>query len=132
MKLLSALFSMFVLAMCGCSPTTHTVSGTVKYAGEPLAEGNIAFIGEGSGASGVGPIADGSYKVAVPPGKMKIQITATKMVRLPVGEKSMYGKSEEIRQYIPANYNANTELNADITGPKTNLDFDLKSSTKAK
>ena len=127
MKLISALlFCLVILVQSGCGSTAHNVSGTVKLDGEPISEGHIAFVTEGGGGGG-GAITNGQYTVAVTPGKAKVQITADKMQPLPPGEKGMYGKKEELRSYIPSKYNTETELKADITGPTSNLDFNLKS-----
>ena|ERR1022692_332838 len=126
MKLKSGLLiCLALLAQTGCGPTTYEVSGTVKFDGEPVSEGQIAFVSE-DGASGGTTITNGQYKVAVPSGKVKIQINATKLQKLPPGKKGMYGKTEEVRDYIPAKYNADTVLKEEITGPKE-LNFDLKS-----
>jgi hypothetical protein len=126
MKLRSALFLCLALAAAGCGVKTYPITGSVKMDGEPIPEGHIAFVSEELGAGGNGPITDGHYNVAVPHGKVKIQITASKMQKLPAGQKGMYGKTEELRAYIPAKYNAATELKEEITGPKE-LNFDLKS-----
>jgi hypothetical protein len=57
---------------------------------------------------------------------VKVQINASKMQPLPAGETGMYGKTEELREYIPDTYNANTTLTENITGPTT-IDFPLSS-----
>jgi hypothetical protein len=130
MKWQAALFFGLILGLSGCGPTTHTVSGTVKLDGEPIAEGRITFVPEESGPGGGGPITGGHYSVAVPAGKAKVQVAASKMMKLPKGEKGMYGKTEEMRDYIPSKYNANTELKAEITR-SIKLDFDLKSEAES-
>lgn len=129
MKLQAPLFLGLVLAMSGCGSHTHEVSGTVTFDGVPISEGRISFVPEGSGPGGGGAITNGSYSAAVPPGKAKVQITASKVMKLPAGEKGMYGKTEEMRDYIPSKYNSDTELKADITGP-SKLNFELKSEAK--
>ena len=129
MKLQSTSVLVLLLALAGCGPTSYSASGTVTFDGEPIPEGHIAFVPEGSGTGGGGPITNGSYSATVPAGKMKVLITASKMHKLPPGQKGMYGKSEEIRAYIPSKYNSKTELTVDITG-RTSRDFDLKSSEK--
>jgi hypothetical protein len=131
MKWQAALFFGLILAQAGCGSQIYTVSGTVNLDGAPIPKGHITFVPEDSGSGGGGPITNGHYSVAVPAGKTKVQISASKLQKLPEGEKGMYGKTEEMRDYIPSKYNANTELKADITG-STKLDFDLKSSPESK
>jgi hypothetical protein len=125
MKLQSAVFLFFVLALVGCGAPTYVVSGTVKFDGEPIPDGHIAFVSD-TGTNGGGPISNGQYSVSVPAGQMKVQITASKLQKLPAGQKGMDGKTEEVRSYIPSKYNASTTLSEEITGAKTGLNFDLK------
>lgn len=129
MKLQSTLLLVLLLTLTGCGPSTHLVSGTVTFDGQPIPEGHIAFVPEESGPSAGGPITNGNYSVTVPDGKMKVQITASKMQQLPAGETGRYGKKEETRAYIPSKYNSNTELTLEITG-STSRDFDLKAVAK--
>jgi hypothetical protein len=103
------------------------VKGTVKLDGQPIPDGHISFLTESTGMSGGSPIKDGSYRAQIPPGKATVQITASKKMPLPPGEKGMYGDSEELRQYVPDKFNTKSELKADINAPNPALDFDLKS-----
>jgi len=119
--------SLILLVACGCGVKTHEIAGTVKFDGEPIPEGQISFVVEGAPVGGNAVITNGKYSASVPAGKAKVQINASKLEKLPPGEKGMDGKTEEVRQYIPAKYNTKSELTADITGPNNALDFDLKS-----
>jgi hypothetical protein len=119
------------LAAAGCGPSARTVSGTVTYEGTPIPSGQISFAPEDSGVGGSGTIVNGHYTVTLAPGRCKVLVTATKLVKLPEGEKGMYGKTEEMRNYVPARYNTDTELKADITSSIT-LDFNLKSDAASK
>jgi hypothetical protein len=119
-------FGGVVLVLMGCGgPTTYQVSGKVTFNGEPIQEGHIAFVPESPGPGGGGPISNGQYSVRTQAGKNKVQITASKKVPLPAGQVGASGEKEELRSYIPAKYNANSELKVDITGSATH-DFDLK------
>jgi hypothetical protein len=131
MKLQTALFFGLILAISGCGSKTYNVSGTVTFNGVPIPEGRISFVPEDSSPGGGGAISNGRYSVDVPPGKAKVQINASKLMKLPEGEKGMYGKTGEMRDYIPSKYNADTELKADISGP-AKLDFELKSAPDSK
>ncbi|MBN9120591.1 MAG: hypothetical protein J0I06_15800 [Planctomycetes bacterium] len=113
-------------ALVGCGVKTHDVSGTASFNGEPIPEGQIAFVPEKGGQGGAGTITNGQYSAKLLPGKYKVQITANKKMKLPPGEVGMEGAKEEVRQYIPDKYNTQTELKADIPAPAP-LNFDLKS-----
>ncbi|HZZ79894.1 MAG TPA: hypothetical protein VFE62_15350 [Gemmataceae bacterium] len=117
-----------LLIPLGCGPATYEIKGQVKLDGTPIPDGYISFSPDGDrGASGGATITNGSYHARVTAGKAKVQITASKMTPLPEGETNMYGKNEEMRSYVPAKYNSNTVLTANITGSAT-VDFvDLKS-----
>ena len=128
MKLNIAFLFFVVLAISGCGSDKAEVKGTVKLDGEALPDGEISFAIEGSNKGGNAKITNGNYTAEVSLGKAKVQITASKKVPLPPGEKGMYGDKEEVRQYLPEKYNSKSELSADITGPNSSLNFDLKSS----
>lgn len=122
------LASLFALA--GCSPPPQ-ISGTVTLDGQPLPEGYIAFVPDGTGphASGTGSganIVNGSYLLRAPQGKYLVEITASKLLPLPPGQKGMDGATEEVRQYLPDRYNSKTELKQEITAT-AKIDFELKS-----
>jgi hypothetical protein len=97
----------------------------VKFKGEPIPEGYIAFVPEGPGRGGGGAITNGSYQVRAQAGKNRVEITASKMMPLPPGRVGMGGAKEEVQQYLPTRYNSKTELEADITR-STPLDFNLE------
>jgi len=114
---LLGLFGGLALVLAGGGPSLHTVSGTVTFKGEPVPEGNIAFLPDGGPGTGTsGPISKGEYSVRAPAGKYKVEITASKMMPLPRGQTGMDGAKEEVQQYIPDRYNVKTELKADVPG----------------
>ena len=108
------------LTSCGGgAQATVEVSGLVTLDGQPLPDGQIAFLPEaGGGVGGSGPIKDGRYSVRAQPGKNTVQITASKMLPLPAGKTGMMGAKEEARQYIPDQYNAKSKLTADVGAVK--------------
>lgn len=106
----------------------YPVTGTVKLDGQPLASGTISFESEEDAAAGnapaTGEIKDGAYAVESTAGVKKVVISRTEE----------YGQPDETgvkptRETIPARYNANSELTADIKPDAENkYDFnDLKS-----
>lgn len=125
MHLRYVFFLLAACAVCGCGTKNHSVSGNVKLNGEAISDGRISFVVDGVGDAS-GPISNGSYSVSVPEGKAKVMITASKKMKLPAGQKGMYGDGEELQQFIPARFNTNTELKADISSASSKLDFDLK------
>jgi hypothetical protein len=118
---------LFLVLGCGSSgPAKHTVSGQVTFDGAPVPEGDIIFepVDKNLAADG-GKITDGRYSLEVKPGKHRVVIRASKLVKLPPGQKGAMGETEMHQGYIPARYNEKTELTADISGPRE-LDFTLK------
>ena len=90
-----------------------------------------------SGLAAGGVIEDGSYSIASKgplPGKYLVQITASRptgeMVEAPtIGPGSEAGTMvEQTEQYIPANYNENTELIVEIEPGSNRHDFTLTSA----
>lgn len=67
-----------VVTMAGCGPKTSTVSGTVTFNGEAVADGSISFFptdGKGSPAGGL--IKDGRYTVTgMAPGEKTVQLSS--------------------------------------------------------
>jgi hypothetical protein len=114
----------FVAAGCGKSgPQMMEVTGTVKYDGQPVAEGDISFIPEDKSVGGEGgKIKDGRYTLKVKEGKNKVQIFASRGVP---GKKGPMGE-DLVEQYIPEKYNDKTELTADVSSGKKEFNFDLK------
>jgi hypothetical protein len=107
------------------------VSGTVKYKGEPVKAGLIAFIPEGKTSSaGVAPIFDGEYEVpklaGLPAGRYKVAITSPEFKGKPnPGRPGVSGPPPE--ETIPAKYNAETVLTASLkSGAENVFDFDLE------
>jgi hypothetical protein len=114
----------FAAAGCGQSgPKMTEVSGTVKYDGQDVAEGDIAFLPEDKSVGGEGgKIKNGRYTLKVKEGKNKVQIFASRAVP---GKKGPMGE-DLVEQYIPEKYNDKTDLAADVGSGKTEHNFDLK------
>jgi hypothetical protein len=73
------LFAACALALSGCSKGSGkaTVSGSIKYKGEPLPSGRVAFYGANN-ALATGIIEDGNYTVNdVPVGEARIAVFVT-------------------------------------------------------
>lgn len=136
---LATCISFGVLSGCGGEeegPLTVQVSGTVTYDGEPLPEGRIVLRpAEGEGRGYSGRIEDGSFSFETEPGNKKVEITASREVEVDPSEVS---PEEQVQleeeggtvpeQYIPAQYNKETTLTAEVTeGGDNSFSFELES-----
>lgn len=129
-----ALLGLAVALVTGCGssePKRHAASGTVKYKGQPIPNGSVTFIPDGGDAiMGAAPIKDGKYEfpaaTGLRAGKYKVAVSYPD----PKGtraEAEAPGASSDAKELIPAKYNEQTELKAEVTAGGTNVfDFDLK------
>jgi hypothetical protein len=129
-----ALFCRFLAAFIACSAAlgcsgsreepTYDVSGTVTIDGAPLADGFINFESEPPDGKPVGSaqITKGNYATKARAGKKKVTITSNKST----GEKDSGGFDITVN-WLPARYNANSTLTAEVTAEGPNkFDFALK------
>jgi hypothetical protein len=120
-------FLLFGLALMffGCSESTPDVTGTVTLDDQPLAEGTIVFESEdGKTPAASGTISSGKYSLKVAPGPKTVRILATK-----ASDKvdPAMGGAPKV-SIIPAVYNSQSTLKADVKAGKNNpFDFPLKS-----
>jgi hypothetical protein len=128
-------FSLFaasavILAGCGgeSAPETLPVTGSVSFDGTPVTQGEIVFRdAAGQTRSCGGQITDGKFSFDASPGSKKVEITARREVP---GKMDTSNPGEEVplmEQYIPASYNTETTLTADVSSDKKTFDFDLQS-----
>lgn len=117
---------------CASSSDRSRVSGEVRYGGEPVDDGGIAFIPEeGSGieVSATGPIEEGhydlDYKRGPFPGKYRVEIYWDKKTGKTITSPSGSTKDER-KQAIPDKYNEKTELRVEVKPGRNTLDFDLQ------
>lgn len=128
-------FTAATLLGCADRSGPHAVSGTVTLDGNPVPQGQIVFDPQGPGKMSVGIVRDGEFSIAAErgptPGTYIVRITAER----PTGHKvkpSSYAADQTpqdvYEQYIPAKYNAASELKVEISpdGPEP-LDFRLVS-----
>jgi hypothetical protein len=126
---LAAALVLLVLAGCSGRPA---IEGTVTYAGQPVDGGSISFIPDNNrGTIASADIKAGKY--AVPAGKgpgtgkCRVQIVWKKKTGRQVQTPGDAGNLiDETVQVIPANYNAQTTLSADLKSGGNTLNFDLK------
>jgi len=119
-----------LVACPGCrGAKTITVRGNVTFNGAPVAEGGISFApAEGQGVGMGGTIKDGQYEVVsrpgVQPGPMVVKIVALRP------DPQAGGGKPTLVQYIPARYNEESTLTADISKGENTKDFDLQGDQK--
>jgi hypothetical protein len=117
------------LAGCGGSDSMVKVTGVVNLDGKPIEKGAILFVPvQGNAPTAGGQIKAGRYTVQVPPGTMKVSISAPKVV----GKKKLYPtpnspEMEVTEEALPAKYNERTELKFEVTSGTNQKDFDLRS-----
>ncbi|QEL14592.1 hypothetical protein [Limnoglobus roseus] len=124
------LMGVLVLAVAGCGSSTASVTGEVKYDGQSIQYGTIAFLPVGEGKKVGGPIENGKYTIAPEfgptPGNYKVEIHWNK----PTGKKTFNADlNQELdvqAEGLPDKYHAKTELTADIKGGSNTVNFDLQ------
>ena len=130
---LAAIIS-FVAVLVGCGGSGSglqkvVISGTVTLDGNPIVDGNVRFYPiEGTkGAVSGGPIHDGVYtahgKGGVPVGRHRVEIQAYRPAK---GQPSS-SEGALIEQYLPARFNENSTLTAEVSPESEKLDFALTS-----
>ncbi len=123
------LFVVFGLSGCGSDDSMAKVAGTVTLDGQPVEAGAILFVPvDGTAQTTGGEIKDGRYSVRVPPGAMKVSITAPKVI----GKKKIYPTPDSPEmpvtvEAIPGKYNEQTELTIEVTSGANEKKFDLQS-----
>lgn len=121
-QVLIAVLAMFLPAGCSNEPRLYPVSGSVSLDGQPVAGGDILFISpDGVRGPDPGKIKDGNYALKTTKGKKRVEISASKI--RPGGARG--GGGEPVpEEYIPARYNMESKLNADVQ-PNDNNRFDF-------
>ena len=128
-----------VLACAGCGDSSGLkmveVSGSVTLDGQPLPEGQIRFVptGETKGPASGAAISEGRYTVTnrggVPAGTHRVEIRAERpnqQGRRAGPYDPGYEPDELIReQYLPARYNAASELTATIPDDQRRFELDF-------
>jgi hypothetical protein len=127
--------AVLALAGWGCASNSDRsrVQGAVRYNGEPVDDGGIAFIpdeGNATDARATGPIQDGRYDFddnrGPYPGKYRVAIYWNKKTGRTLTSKASGATKDERKQALPAKYNTNTALKVEVKPGRNTLDFDLK------
>lgn len=106
------LLALSPVGACSRPSDVVEVTGTVTWNGEPMPTGMIVLLPtEVRQAPAGGKIADGKFLVRTKPGKMRVQIEAVRAT----SERDPATGTFLGEMYVPAHYNKQTELEADIT-----------------
>jgi hypothetical protein len=135
--ILRAALGCVVLALAGCAGDPYSelglvqVSGKVTLDGRPLANAKVAFEGEDKGSSiGITDSA-GNYTLNYDSERAGVK-PGPKIVRITLADAEVEGGgvsegAEAKKESIPARYNTQSELKADVSASKRTFDFELKS-----
>lgn len=115
------------MLMAGCNsapegPAVFPVTGTVTFDGTPITEGRIQFRKtDGDQQAFSGEIKDGNYSLEAQAGSMKVEVLASR----PTGKFDTSNPDEPPQpigeMYIPAKYNAETSLTAEVKSSGGNV-----------
>lgn len=107
-------------------PSMYPVSGTVTFDGNPVEDGRVLFRElEGDRRAFSAPIENGEYELMAEPGRMTVEITASRLI--PGKFDTSNGTPEPMGEmYIPAQYNRETTLEAEVKSSDNDIPFDLK------
>jgi hypothetical protein len=124
-----------VVAFVGCADNGMIqVAGDVTIDGVAIVQGTIGFFPtQGQGPTAEAVIDGGKYSVSLPPGKKNVVIHGYQKI----GEKFPWGKESQampiLKEIVPADFNADSKLTADLQTDKSDLHFELhtqKTATK--
>ena len=127
----SAALGVFVLCgLAGCGSgelPMADVTGHVKYDGQPIEKGLIAFHPvDGKGPSEGGEIVNGAYSVRVPPGTKRIEIRGSKLVGKRPATPENPVEEDIFKEFIPPAYHVQSTLTKEVEMPSTVIDLDLE------
>lgn len=120
--------ALVAVVLVGCGGGDSTVTGVVKVDDKELEKGTITFTpADGKSKVTGGSIENGHYSVRVPQGKMKVSISAPKVI----GKKAVYATPNSpvmpvTAEDLPARYNEKTELEFDVQAGTNSKDWELK------
>jgi hypothetical protein len=121
--------------LVGCTNSDReSLQGTVTLDGYPLAEGAISFRPQPGtqGPTAGAKIKDGTFTIASEEGTFtgtfRVEITASRKTGQQRSDQITGTMVDEYEQYLPARYNKESELIAEVTkGGKNEFPFELRS-----
>lgn len=128
-----ACLGLMVVSLLGCgtgnSIEVVRVTGRVTLDEQPLEKGLIQFLpADGNSPSAAGEIRQGEYQANVPVGNKRVEVTSPKVI----GQQKAYDTPDSpvidlLQERIPAEYNVQSQLTANVTRERKTFDFSLKS-----
>ena len=105
--------ALVLLLAAGCSRSEFvTVAGDVTWNGAPLSDGEVIFTADDKRIQpAAGKLKDGKFEFLSKPGKMRVEVQAVRKT----GKKHPIHGFDLTELYIPARYNTETELTAEVT-----------------
>ena len=130
---LAALALGCLISTSGCGKSSSSsVHGKVTLDGENVTEGNIVFLSQGtSGPKAAAAIAEGVYSLSpqdkLLPGTYRVEISWRKPTgrKIPAADPGV--TVDETRESVPAKYNTESTLTAEIGSGDVEKNFDLTS-----
>jgi hypothetical protein len=117
--------------LVGCGTTSApTVHGKVTLDGEAVTNGNIIFFSqEAKGPKASAAIEQGAYTISpqdkLLPGKYRVEIRWSKPTGKKIPSADPGIMTDETREAVPAKYNTDSTLTAEITAGDAEKDFAL-------
>lgn len=139
---LGVVLGVFGVSVAGCNGDgdqrpRERVSGTVTLDGAPLAAGDITFMPAdpaSSSTAAAGKVVNGAYDIphaeGPMPGPYRVSISSVEETAPPNAAKAQPGDGDApiLKERLPATYNKDTTLKADVAkGGKNVFDFPLNS-----
>jgi hypothetical protein len=119
---LVGILSAILILGTGCGSGKVPVSGMVTLDGKPLPEGRLYFFDE-KGLPTVDDFKEGRFAFQLTPGTKRVEIRAFELINPPPP-----APYDPKRNYLPARYNTNSTLRAEIPASgMTDLHFELQS-----
>ena len=125
-----AILAAMMTTGCGGSSAldTHLVTGNITFDGQPISEGRIQFRAlQGDQRAFSSDIKGGKYELQAFAGKASVEVRASRPVPGKYDESNPGEKVPVGEMYIPSRYNTQTELTADVTPGRNQIDFALTS-----
>lgn len=119
-----------LMFLAGCGGASGVVKGEVNLDGQPVDGGSIAFYATTGDARASSPIEGGRYEIALdsrfPPGNYRVEISWPKNTGRKIPSLDPGILSDEKREVVPAQYNENSTLTAEVKSGENKLDYPLK------
>ncbi len=127
---LCCLLIAFLASGCGKLPTGNAINGTVTFRGQPLDQGTIEFSpAAGQGTMSGGPIKNGQYLLpaeqGLEPGAYTVRIYSRDAGEQLQADEAPGEATGAPTQRIPAEYNTETTLKAEVKAGENKFDFNI-------